>query len=110
MSPRTVYTVLEQTAQAHANAPALHQPLGKGRYGSFTWREYQQAVQEIACGLRSIGISKGENVAIFSETRAEFYLADIGIMAAGAVSAALYTTYPLPELIGSLRAINASTV
>lgn len=107
MHARTVYTALEETVQTLGDAPALHQPLGKGEYRTYTWNEYGQAVREIACGLRSIGITKGENVAIYSETRAEFYLADIGIMAAGAVSAALYTSYPLRDLIGNLRASDA---
>jgi long-chain acyl-CoA synthetase len=106
MSPRTVYAALEQTAGKYPNAPALQQPLGKGRYQSYTWKEYQQAVIEIAVGLRSIGVAKGEIVALFSETRAEFYIADIGIMSTGAVSAALYTSYPLPDLVANLRASN----
>jgi long-chain acyl-CoA synthetase len=110
MSQRTVYAVLQDTAQAHPSAPALHQPVGKGQYRTYTWREYQQAVQEIACGLHSLGVAKGEIVAIHSETRAEFYLADIGIMAAGAVSAALYTSYPMADLIANLRACDARTL
>ncbi|MGI8745815.1 MAG: AMP-dependent synthetase/ligase [Bryobacteraceae bacterium] len=110
MNSRTVYTVLEETAQGLANVAALQQPLGKGEYKTYTWGEYRRAVQEIACGLRALGVEKGENVAIYSETRAEFYLVDIGIMAAGAVAAALYTSYPLPDLVGNLRASDAGTV
>jgi long-chain acyl-CoA synthetase len=104
MSPRTVYAALELTAGKYPNAPALQQPLGKGKYQRYTYKEYQQAVVEIATGLRAIGVAKGETVAIFSETRAEFYIADIGIMSAGAVAAALYTSYPIPDLVASLRA------
>ena len=33
-------------------------------------------------------------VALASETRAEFYLADLGVMACGAIAAALYTSLP----------------
>jgi long-chain acyl-CoA synthetase len=104
MSPRTVYAALEQTAGKYPNAPALQQPLGKGKYRCYTYKEYQQAVIEIATGLRSLGVAKGEIVALFSETRAEFYIADIGIMSAGAVSAALYTSYPIADLVANLRA------
>lgn len=110
MNSRTVYAVLEDTANAYGSAPALHQPLGKGEYKTYTWGEYRDAVQEIACGLRGVGIAKGEIVAIHSETRAEFYLVDVGIMAAGSVSAALYTSYPLPDLVGNLRASDARTL
>jgi len=110
MNSRTVYTVLEETANKLGEVPALEQPLTKGQYKTYTWAEYRTAVQEIACGLRALDVQKGENVAIYSETRAEFYLVDLGIMAAGAVSAALYTSYPLPDLIGNLRNSDARMV
>jgi long-chain acyl-CoA synthetase len=98
-----MYAVLEETARAHAGAPALHQPLGKGKYRTYNWTEYRDAVREVACGLDRLGIRKGDFVALHSETRAEFYLADMGIMSRGAVAAALYTSYPVPELIKNLR-------
>jgi len=40
--------------------------------------QYRQAVDEIAAGLRALGIGKGDIVALSSETRLEFYLADLG--------------------------------
>jgi long-chain acyl-CoA synthetase len=105
-----MYAVLDQAAQRYGNAPALYQPVGKGQYQTYSWIDYKCAVQEIACGLRGLGIGKGEVVAIHAETRAEFYLADLGIMANGAIAAALYTTYPVPDQIGNLRASNARAV
>jgi long-chain acyl-CoA synthetase len=105
-----MYAVLDQAAQRYGNAPALYQPVGKGQYQTYSWIEYKCAVQEIACGLRSLGIAKGEVVAIHAETRAEFYLADLGIMANGSIAAALYTTYPVPDQVGNLRASNARAV
>lgn len=107
---RTVYSVLEDAARTHGKLPALHQPLGNDKYRAYSWIEYQQAVQEIACGLRYLGIGKGDIVALQSETRAEFYLADLGIMAAGSISAALYTSYPLAEQVVNLRASDAKAV
>src|ERR1039457_1217372 len=80
MGSRTMYAVLEQAAQRYGKAPALHQPIGKGKYQTYSWIEYKCAVQEIACGLRRLGIGKGDVVAIHAETRAEFYVADLGIM------------------------------
>ena len=98
-----MYAVLEETARAHAGAPALHQPIGKGKYRTYNWTEYRDAVREVACGLDRLGIRKGDIVALYSETRAEFYLADLGIMSRGAIAAALYTSYPVHELIKNLR-------
>jgi len=53
MEVRTVYTVLEETAAAHPHVAAMHQPLGGGKYRTWTWREYRDTVQQIAVGLRN---------------------------------------------------------
>src|ERR1700722_2344989 len=110
MKPRTVYTVLEETAAIYPDKPALHQPLGGGKYRSWTWREYRDTVQQIAVGIRELGVRKGGMVALQSETRAEFYLADIGIMTSGAISAALYTSLPYADQAKTLRASDAKVV
>ena len=110
MGSRTIYSVLEEAARKHSDLPALHQPQGNGKYHTYSWIEYKQAVQEIACGLRYLGIGKGDIVALQSETRAEFYLADLGIMSAGSIAAALYTSYPLPNQVANLCASDAKAV
>jgi long-chain acyl-CoA synthetase len=110
MGARTIYSVLETAAQTYGNAPALHQPIGNGKYQTYSWAEYKQAVEEIACGLRRMGIGKDDIVALYAETRAEFYLADLGVMANGSIAAALYTSYPLPDQIGNLRGSDAKII
>ncbi len=107
---RTVYDVLEETAARYPARPALQQPLGGGKYRAWTWREYCDTVRQIAVGLREIGVTKGDIVALQSETRAEFYLADMGVMAAGAIAAALYTSLPFGDQAGTLRASGARVV
>ena len=91
---------LRLQAAAQPDAPALHQPVG-GRsnrsYQVHSWREYAAAMDEIAAGFHSIGVRKGDVVALDSESRAELYLCDLGAMACGAVSAALYPTTPPKE-------------
>src|SRR5580693_2745051 len=110
MKPRTVYTVLEETSAVYPDKPALHQPLGGGKYRTWTWREYRDTVQQIAVGIRELGVPKGGMVALQSETRAEFYLTDIGIMTSGAISAALYTSLPYADQAKTLRASDAKVV
>ena len=103
MSARTVYTMLEETAAGHPAKPALHQPLGHGKYRTYTWAEFRDRVQWAAVGLSTIGVKIGDMVALQSETRAEFYFADLGVMTAGAISAALYTSLPFAEQANALR-------
>ena len=105
---RTVFQVLEETARAHGDAPALHQPLAAGDgYLTYSWNQYRQAAQEIAAGLRALGVSKGDVVALNSETRLEFYLADLGILANGSIAAALYPSYPPRDLVRTLAGVSA---
>ena len=109
MNPRTVFGILDQTAARYGENAALHQPSG-GQYRRWTWNEFRDVSRDIAAGLASLGIRKGEVVAIASETRAELYLADFGIMAMGAVAAALYTAYHPSDLVRTLRACGARLV
>ena len=110
MGARTMYAVLEEAARTFGHAAALHQPIGKGNYQTYSWLEYQRAAEEIACGLRQLGIGKGDTVALHSETRAEFYLADLGVLANGSIAAALYTTYPFADQAKNVHASHAQAV
>jgi long-chain acyl-CoA synthetase len=103
---RTVVQVLEETAHTYGNAPALRQPDAAG-YLTYSWNEYLAAAREIACGLRSFGIAKGDVVALNSETRLEFYLADMGILANGSIAAATYPSYPANDLVRTLATAGA---
>ncbi len=95
--------MLEETAAIHGVKPALQQPAGGGQYRTYTWSEVRDRVQWIAVGLSSIGVEIGDMVALQSETRAEFYFADLGVMAAGGIAAALYTSLPYAEQAHALR-------
>jgi long-chain acyl-CoA synthetase len=112
VTARTLYQVLEETARIHGPAPALRQPIGHGDPGylTYSWNEYKQAADEISAGLNAIGIAKGDVVALDSETRLEFYLADLGILANGSIAAALYPSYPAKDLIRTIESVKARAV
>jgi long-chain acyl-CoA synthetase len=103
---RTLYQVLAESAGAYGSAAALRQPSGAD-YLTLSWIEYRQAVDEIAAGLRALGLVKGDVIALNSETRLEFYLADLGVLANGSIAAALYPSYPPEDLVRTLAAIDA---
>lgn len=110
VTPRTVYQVLEEAAARYGDAPALHQPQADGGYLTYSWNEYRRAAEEIAAGLRALGVEKGQIVVLDSETRLEFYLADLGILASGSIAAALYPSYPVPDLIRTIETTGAAAV
>ena len=109
MTARTVYDVLEESARVYGDATALRQPGATG-YLAWSWKQYKQAVDEIAAGLRALGIGAGEVVALNSETRLEFYLSGLGIMANGSTAAALYPSYPACDLARTIEAVAARAV
>jgi len=101
---RTVYNMLDATAEFLGSAPALHQPQGGGTYKSWNWIEYRQTAEEVAAGLRSLGVGHGDICGLASETRAEFYLADVGVMTNGSIAAAVYTSLPAADQVKTLQA------
>jgi len=107
---RTVYRMLRAAAETWGSRPALFQPVGKGEYRRWTWKEYLWTAERIAAGLHAAGVRKGDIVGLASETRAEFYLADLGVMTAGAVAAAVYTSLPPAEQVKTLLACQPRAV
>jgi long-chain acyl-CoA synthetase len=57
---------------------------------SLTWRQADQAAREIAAGLLSLGLERGDRVALLCETRLEWLLCDVAIALAGLVSVPIY--------------------
>src|SRR3954465_1013685 len=62
-----------------------------------SWEELGKAARESAAGLIALGIEPGERVAILSETRPEWTLADLGAIVAGAVVVPIYQTASAEE-------------
>jgi long-chain acyl-CoA synthetase len=110
VTSRTLYQVLEETARVHGDAAALRQPKSDGSYLTYSWTQFRRAAEEIAAGLRALGIVNGDTVALNSETRLEFYLADLGILTNGSIAAALYPNYPPKDLMRTLETAGARAV
>ena len=61
-----------------------------GTWVESTWRVMEQSVREIAAGLVSLGIERGDRVAIFAATSPEWIEIDLAIQAAGGVTIPIY--------------------
>ena len=59
---------------------------------ALSYAQLAVAVSEVARGLAAIGIDAGDRVAILSSTRAEWALADVGALLAGAIVVPIYYT------------------
>ncbi|MGX7927599.1 AMP-dependent synthetase/ligase [Tsuneonella sp. HG094] len=78
-------------ADAKADRPFLGTKIG-GTWQTRTWREVADTVCILAENLRALGLQDGDRVALVSENRPEWCIADLAIMAAGCVTVPAYVT------------------
>ncbi|MGZ5332040.1 MAG: AMP-dependent synthetase/ligase, partial [Solirubrobacterales bacterium] len=88
---------------ARANDPAQADRVAMrekrlGIWQEITWKDYWEIVQDVAHGYLSLGVAPGDRIAIHSENRPEWLFADVGALAARAVSLGLYPTNPPAEV------------
>ena len=62
-----------------------------GQFAALTYAEMQNIVQNLATGLREIGLDEGDRVGLFADTRMEWAQADLATLAAGGVVTTVYT-------------------
>jgi long-chain acyl-CoA synthetase len=63
-----------------------------GHWRQFSSRELDSQVREVAMGLYALDVRVGDRVGILSENRAEWTIADLGVINCGAVDAPIYST------------------
>ena len=78
-------------ADEKGDAPFLGRK-ADGQWVTQSWRETAQQVCLLAEGLRKLGLCDGDRVALVSENRPEWCIADLAIMAAGCVTVPTYIT------------------
>ncbi|HEV2904770.1 MAG TPA: AMP-binding protein, partial [Pyrinomonadaceae bacterium] len=89
--PQTLPEVYERVARDHPKPDTLNYKRD-GAWHSISAAEMLQRAKHIALGLNSLGIGKGERVALLSESCAEWVLTDQGCLFAGAITVPIYPT------------------
>jgi long-chain acyl-CoA synthetase len=69
----------------------LRQPIN-GVWKTWTWTEAGNEARRLAKGFYSLGLQKGDHIAILSKNCAEWIITDIAIMMAGCISIPIYPT------------------
>ena len=69
----------------------------------YTYRELAEAINQFAAGLQALGVQPQEKIALFSENRPRWMVADQGIMTAGAVDAVRGANSDKAELLFILK-------
>ncbi len=91
MSGRTVVELWRRAATRDATYPAFLVKDG-GDWRPVTWAEAADRVDDLAAGFLSLGLAKGDAVAILGRTRIEWTLCDYALASIGAIVVPIYQT------------------
>src|SRR6266536_1750042 len=100
--PETLVEIYEGVARAHPKPDTLNYKRD-GAWHSMSAGEMLRHARWIALGLYSLGIRKGDRVALLSESRVEWVLADQGCIFVGAVGVPIYPTLTPPQVAYILK-------
>jgi long-chain acyl-CoA synthetase len=63
-----------------------------GAWLNISSETFAERVRSVALGLMNLGVRRGDRIALLSENRAEWSIADLAILSLGAVNVPIYTT------------------
>ena len=73
-----------------------------GSFHSISHRQVAERVQHAALGLQELGMRRGDRIAVLSENRPEWAVADFACLAAGITDVPIYPTLPAEQLVHPL--------
>ena len=81
----------------------LPKPMSVGRCGKhgidgLSSKALFERVRDVSLGLSALGIAAGDRVAIVAESRPEWLITDLAVLAAGAVTVPVYPTLSSPQV------------
>jgi long-chain acyl-CoA synthetase len=89
--PQTLNELFDSAVQRYRDSVFLRFKRG-GEWRSLSYGEVARRVRELALGLYDLGIRNGDKLAIWSENRPEWNIADLASLAVGAVDVPIYAT------------------
>ncbi len=95
--PGTLNQLFFEAVERWDKPDALQVKIG-GTYRPISHRTMADRVRRVAFGLQRIDIQRGDRVAILSENRPEWAIADFGCLTAGVTDVPIYPTLPADQL------------
>ena len=107
--PGTLTRLFFDTIRRHAKPAALGWKEG-GRWHTMSHAELVPMVRRASIGLQGLGLARGDRVAILSENRREWFVADFACLTAGLADVPIYPTLPAEQMVHILNDSGASAV
>lgn len=100
--PGTLTELFFQAVEQYDKPDALQVKIG-GRYEPISHRVLLEKVRHVSYGLRGLGANHGDRVAIISENRPEWAIADFACLTSGVTDVSVYPTLPASQIEYILR-------
>ncbi len=81
----------------HGKQDALNHKL-EGEWVNISAETFVERVRNVALGLAELGVKPGDRIALLSENRPEWSIADLAILSLGAVNVPIYTTQAVDQI------------
>ena len=88
MAERTLVQLFEDSVKKYGDNIFMLEKK-KDTYEGMTYREVSEFVYKFSAGLMSLGIQKGDRIALIAEGRNEWVISELGILYTGAISVPL---------------------
>lgn len=86
----TLVEMLEWHVHTHPDRPHIYLYEGSGEEKAVTYAELLQGAQEVAGGLRELGLQPSQPVALMLPTGMDYFLSFLGVLLAGGIAVPLY--------------------
>jgi long-chain acyl-CoA synthetase len=102
-TPRTLNELYFGTLERFGSRPVAVRAKRRGEWFTLSYRELADRVQDLSLGLIELGIQPGDRVAILSENRPEWAIADYACLTARCTDVPIYPTLPSKQAEHNLR-------
>jgi long-chain acyl-CoA synthetase len=109
-APRTLTDLFFGAIDRHGGQPAAMRVKRDGGWVDITHRALAERVRHLSLGLRALGIAPGDRVAILSENRPEWAIADYACLTARCTDVPIYPTLPAKQIEYILRDAGAAAI
>jgi long-chain acyl-CoA synthetase len=101
-APSTLNQLFFDAVERHDRPNALQVKVA-GVYQSIAHRTLAERVRRTALGLRALGVPRGAKVALLSENRPEWAIADYACLTSGITDVPIYPTLPAEQMVYILK-------
>ncbi|MGH7657314.1 MAG: AMP-binding protein, partial [Gemmatimonadales bacterium] len=109
-APRTLNELFFRAVDAFGNRPAAMRSRLSGAWTDLSYADLLDQVQAVSNGMRELGVPAGGHVAILSENRPEWAIADFACLTCCCADVPVYPTLPAGQIAYILKNSEATAI